>query len=79
MRAKAGCLSLGDKEEKTRNPVMRQVGDCIRALYDQYQKNPEVAATLAWNEGNHFRDAGLRTAKAFAWTMEALNSMDSAG
>lgn len=77
MRAKAVCLSLGDKEEKTRNPVMRQVGGCIRALFDQYQKNPEVAVTLAWNEGNHFRDAGLRTAKAFAWTMEALNSMDS--
>ena len=25
-------LSLGDKEEKTRNPVMSTVGDCIRAM-----------------------------------------------
>ena len=31
-RVQSDCiyLSLGDKEEKTRNPVMAQVGDCIR-------------------------------------------------
>ena len=74
IQAKAVYLSLGDKEERTRNPVMRQVGDCIRALYAEYKEIPEVDATLFWNEGNHFRDAGVRTAKAFAWTMEALKS-----
>lgn len=72
MRAKAAYLSLGDKEEHTRNPVTRQVGDCIRALYAQYKEVPEAAVTLEWNEGNHFRDPGLRTAKAFAWTVNAL-------
>ncbi len=74
LRTSAVYLSLGDKEERTRNPVMRQVGDCIRALYDHCQSNPEAAVILEWNEGNHFRDAGLRTAKAFAWTMKTLEN-----
>ena len=74
IQAKAVYLSLGDKEERTRNPVMRQVGDCIRALYDHYKETPDVTATLEWNEGNHFRDAGLRTAKAFSWVMETLRT-----
>ena len=57
-------LSLGNKEEKTRNPVMAQVGDAIRALPDIF--TPQGAAcTLEWNEGNHFRDPDLRLAKAF--------------
>ena len=73
-QADAVYLSLGDREEKTRHPVMRQVGDCIRVLYAEYKEIPGMDATLAWNEGNHFRDAGLRTAKAFAWTMEALKN-----
>ena len=76
LRAKAACLSLGDREERTRHPVMRQVGDCIRALYDHYKESPDLAATLEWNEGNHFRDAGLRTAKAFSWVMETLRTED---
>jgi hypothetical protein len=28
-----------------------------------------VHSTLEWNPGNHFRDADLRTAKAFAWIL----------
>ena len=31
-QSRAVYLSLGDKEEKTKNPVMATVGDCIRAL-----------------------------------------------
>ena len=26
---------------------------------------------LEWNAGGHFKDADLRTARAFAWTMES--------
>ena len=76
LQAKAVYLSLGDKEERTRNPVMRQVGDCIRALYDHYKEIPDAAATLEWNEGNHFRDAGKRTARAFSWTINARTKPD---
>ena len=61
-------LSLGDKEEKTRNPVMATVGDRIREAY-VLLKECAVNCILEWNEGNHFKDAALRTAKAFAWVL----------
>lgn len=64
-------LSLGDREEKTRNQVMASVGRCIRAGYEHLQ-DAGITCTLEWNPGNHFRDPDLRTAKAFAWTMEHL-------
>ena len=28
-----------------------------------------IDTVLEWNPGNHFRDADIRTAKAFAWAM----------
>lgn len=62
-------LSLGDKEEKARNPVMAAVGDRIREAYDLLQRQG-INTILEWNQGNHFRDADIRTAKAFAWAME---------
>ncbi len=61
-------LSLGDKEEKARNPVMATVGDKIRWA-DAFLKELGVCCTLEWNEGNHFRDADLRTAKGFSWLL----------
>ena len=60
-------LSLGDKEEKTKNPVMGRVGDAIRSGYDLLKDKIDV--TLEWNEGNHFREPDLRTAKGFAWLL----------
>ncbi|MBE5848947.1 MAG: esterase [Lachnospiraceae bacterium] len=67
-----GCnsvyLSLGDKEEKTKNHVMRTVGDCIRSAYELLSKEG-IDCILEWNSGNHFKDADIRTAKAFAWIL----------
>lgn len=68
-QSRAVYLSLGDKEEKTRNPVMTTVGDCIREAHAWLQQCG-IGSTLEWNPGNHFRDPGLRTAKAFAWVMK---------
>ena len=59
-------LSLGDREEKTRNPMMSKVGDSIREIYDWYTAKG-VNCCLEWNKGNHFKEPDLRTAKAFAW------------
>ena len=59
-------LSLGDKEEKTRNPVMRTVGDKIRATHAGLEAK-NVDCILEWNRGNHFKEPDLRTAKGFAW------------
>ena len=72
LRARAVYLSLGDREEKTRNPLMAQVGDCIRRLYGLYRSSAQTA--LEWNPGNHFQDAGLRTAKAFLWAAARAES-----
>ena len=58
-------LSLGDKEEKTRNAVMSQVGDCIRDGY-AWLKEHGIDCTLEWNKGGHFKEPELRTARAFA-------------
>lgn len=63
-------LSLGDREERTRNPVMARVGDRIRDLHSLLQSRG-TACVLEWNPGNHFRDPELRTARAFAWVLEA--------
>ncbi len=61
-------LSLGDREEKTRNPVMAAVGDRIRTT-EALLRAKGIDCILEWNEGNHFRDADRRTAKAFSWVL----------
>lgn len=69
INASSVYLSLGDKEEKARNPVMATVGDKIRETYD-IVKQQGIDAILEWNPGNHFREPDIRTAKAFAWVMK---------
>ena len=62
-------LSLGDKEEHTKNAVMAVVGDNIRTLHSQLIACG-ADCTFEWNSGGHFKDADLRTARAFRWVME---------
>ena len=62
-------LSLGDKEEHTKNAVMAAVGDNIRVLHSQLTARG-VDCTLEWNSGGHFKGADLRTVRAFQWVME---------
>lgn len=66
--AKSIYLSLGDKEEKTKNPVMAQVGNAIRKLYELLT-GQGVNTILEWNVGNHFVDTEKRMAKGFAWLL----------
>ena len=68
INAEAVYLSLGDREEKTRNPLMATVGERIREAYDLLSNS--INCVLEWNQGNHFKDADLRTARAFIWAME---------
>lgn len=64
-------LSLGDKEEKTRNPVMRTVGDNIRRQDELLQADPACEkCILEMNQGNHFKEPDIRTAKGFAWLLK---------
>ena len=63
-------LSLGDKEEKARNPVMRTVGDNIRKQNELLKADPACSKSfLEMNRGNHFKEPDIRTAKGFAWLM----------
>ena len=59
-------LSLGDKEEKTKNKIIATVGDNIGEYYDMLIKDETKNVVLEWNEGNHFVDSDLRTAKGFS-------------
>lgn len=68
LRSDAVYLSLGDREEKTRHPLMSQVGNAIRSSYELL-KESGTDCVLEWNKGNHFKNPDLRTAKAFAWLM----------
>ena len=62
-------LSLGDREERPKNPVMASVGNNIRSLHSQLMEHG-AGCTLEWNSGGHFKEADLRTARAFQWVME---------
>ena len=59
-------LSLGDKEEKTKNPTIAQVGNCIRKQQELLAAQG-INTILEWNPGNHFQHSDERTAKGFAW------------
>ncbi len=65
-------LSLGTREEKTKNKIMASVGDNIRYQYELL-KTEDIRCILEWNEGGHFNDPGGRCAKGFAW---CLNNED---
>ena len=69
IQAQCIYLSLGDREDRTRNATMAAVGDNIRALHRELAGRGKNC-TLEWNSGGHFKDTDLRTAKAFRWAME---------
>ncbi len=83
-RTRCVYLSLGDKEERARNPVMATVGDCIRAMAALLGSEPAAPAavqpadpafrsTLEWNPGNHFKDPEKRLAKGCIWAINVLS------
>ena len=61
-------LSLGDREAKTRNPVMATVEDNTKAAAALY-KGKGVDVVLEMNKGGHFDEPALRTAKGIAWLL----------
>ena len=71
IQAQRVYLSLGDKEEHTKNTIMAAVGDNIRTLHSRLAERG-ADCTLEWNSGGHFKDADLRTARAFRWVMEDI-------
>lgn len=64
-------LSLGDREEKTKNPVMASVGNGIREQH-RLLEDAGVCCQLDWNPGNHFADSDRRMARGMAWLRRAM-------
>ncbi len=66
-------LSLGDREEKTKNAVMSGVGENIRETAALLQKSMGTEnTTLEWNPGNHFMDSEKRCARGFLWCLKGM-------
>lgn len=74
MKSRAVYLSLGDREERTRNPVMATVGTCIRET-QEICKQQGAECELEWNPGNHFQEPDVRMAKAWAWVLGKMLKM----
>lgn len=55
-------FSLGDKEAKTRHPLLKTVETCTEAMVEHF-KGLGVDVTFEMNEGNHFTDVEKRIAK----------------
>lgn len=64
-------LSLGGKEEKTKNQIMAKVGERTR-LQEQILKDDSNVkkVILEYNSGGHFADSGKRLSKAVAWLLK---------
>lgn len=57
-------MSLGDREEKTKNKVMAKVGDRTRRQAEILKEDPNVEKLyFEWNEGGHFDEPLKRVAK----------------
>lgn len=60
-------MSLGDREEKTKNKVMSKVGDRTRRQAEILKDDPNVEKLyFEWNEGGHFDEPLKRVAKGIA-------------
>ena len=55
-------ISLGNKESKTRNVYLKKVQENTEKIVDYY-KSEGYDVTFEMNQGNHFKDAALRSAK----------------
>ena len=62
-------LSLGDTEEKTKHQILSKIGNNIRKQHEILENSGNVKTVLEWNEGNHFKNPDIRTAKGFLWVM----------
>ena len=62
-------LSLGDTEETTKHQILSKIGENIRKQHEILEKSENMKTILEWNEGNHFKNPDIRTAKGFLWVM----------
>lgn len=63
-------FSVGDKEHKTRHPLLQKVEENTRAIQAYYQ-NQGICTVFQQNAGNHYQHAAQRTVAAIAWLLES--------
>ena len=61
-------FSLGDKESKTRNPVLRSVRQNTEEIHAFYQ-GKGIDTVFQMNPGNHYDRAAERTAAGMVWLL----------
>lgn len=61
-------FSLGDKESKTRNPVLRSVRQNTEEIHAFYQSKG-IDTVFQLNPGNHYNHAVERTAAGICWLL----------
>ena len=66
-------LSLGDREEISKNQAIARIGDRVRAQYGLLRNQlGDSSCTLVMEQGGHFTDNAGRLARAFAWAADKL-------
>ena len=61
-------FSLGDKESKTKNPILRTVQENTEEICAYYQRK-RINTEFQLNPGNHFVQSAERTAAGIAWML----------
>lgn len=61
-------FSLGDKESKTRNPILKSVRQDTEEIHDFY-RSMGVDTVFQLNPGNHYNRAAERTAAGITWLL----------
>lgn len=69
-RRRPDCIyfSLGDKESKTRNPILKSVQQNTEEIETFYQRKG-INTVFQQNPGNHYNRAVERTAAGIAWLL----------
>jgi len=66
-------LSLGDREEISKNTAIARVGDRVRGQFALLKgRLGEEHCCLKWEQGNHFTDNAGRMGRAFSWCINKI-------
>lgn len=71
LRSRVVYLSLGDREERSRNPVLATVGEAVRQQDTRFAAQG-IRHILRWHPGNHFQGVEARCAAGFAWCIMSI-------
>ena len=64
-------LSLGDRESRSRTPIMATVDSCMKQQRELLQSQG-VTMNYETTAGNHFQDNGIRMARGFVYALNNL-------